>query len=303
MALFYKTIIMVEYKFSYLFQQTKIIIDDTIKIKVGIINIKIKKQNLKAIYINSNDSFGELILRFDNGKGRIKNRRLAFSHGQPEAIALANYLVEHTNCEDLRSLDKKEALKKIKAANIYKASFKFATIIIFVILTTIFLPEFMHYFDSKHQTIDISQLITNKDLETSNVTVNGGMLLNGIWFQTTSSQSSTTTNDYFPLVPLNWKERNPIKIVVETGELSQSEIDDLFSQENFRGILKNKLWEGGLGKDEIDFFKKNYPNYKLDNNILVIDLQEPIYVIYLIIYGVVLVILFIIFLVLKKKMK
>ena len=298
---------MLEFNFRYLTSKTKVSIDnETIKIKIGIINTEIKKQNIKALYIAYNKDFNELILRYDNEKGRIKNKKIIFSSGENAAIELADYLVENTNCEDLRTLDKKEALKKLKATDSQKIGFIIAAIIMFIIPTVIFLPQFMHYFDNGKQTVNIAQIISNTDLTTSNVTVTGGYLIDGIWFQTTTtSKGSSTTSayDYFPLVPLNWKENDPIKVIVKTDELTQDQIDDLFSQEEFTGILQNKLWEGGLGSDETDFFNKQYPNYKLDDNLIILDMGYTMYGVFVIIYIVVLVILLIILLIVRRKLK
>ncbi len=294
---------MEEFNFSYLTQKTKVsITNDTILIKSGIIKTEIKKNNILALYISlTNKDFSELILRFINNKGKTKTKKFMFQNGQSEAIAFADYLATNTNCEDLRSLSKKEALKKIKASDSNKVGFFIALAIAIVVPIIIFLPPIMHYFDNGHQTVDISQIISNKDLNTSNVTVKNGMLLDGIWYQTESSRTTTTTNDYFPLVPLNWKESDPIKILVKTDDLSQEETDNLFSQTTFTGVLENKLWES-LGSDKIDFLHEKYPNYNLSDDIVVLNIGVTLYALYPIMSIVIIIIIIGVFIFIRKKM-
>lgn len=298
---------MIQFEFTYLVTKYKVDIDDeNINIKFGIINKALKKQNLKAIYIKSYDAYNELILRYDNSKGKIKNQKLLFSHGEAQAIALADYLVENTNCDDLRNLNPKEAMKKIKAADGNKVAFAIVLSLFIIIPTVISLPWLMHYFDKGNATVSINQLISNQDLETSNITINDGMLINGIWYQTTTTQkgsTTVTTKDYFPIVPLNWTENDTIKIIVKTGDLTQEQVDNLFSQESISGVLENKLWEGGLGSDEVKFFKKQYSNYKLNDDLLILNIEPKNYTINIIMYISIIVLLVALALYIKSKMK
>ncbi len=284
-----------EFKFSYLTAKNVINIDDEyINIKVGVIKTKIKKSNLKYVYIKAYQDYNHLILRYENEKGKLKNKKILFAHGEQQAIAAADYLVENTNCKDLRNVDEKEAMSFLKTTDAEKAGFLIAFVSIILVITIFLLPSFIHLFDNGLQTVDVSQLINNEKLSTHNVIVKNGYLLDGMYAETTSRRrhggTSTTTEYYFPLVDKNWDKTQPIKVMVKTGKISQTEIDALFDAPEIKGVLENVMWEGGMDDDNVEFLNNEY-GYIISDDIVILATGGKNYVISLIIYIVIILII------------
>ena len=254
---------MQEFSFSYMASKTDVRLDDTtVYITVGPINKKteIPLKSIKNFYIKDYGDYKEFIIRYEKANGKIKNRKLLGGLADAAMGKLGDALAEKLPGIDLRKYDSREAMQMMKASDSQKMGFWIALIVIIAVVTVIMMPGLLHYLDNGHETVSVDEIISGKDLSTHNLTLTGTVLNQGMEETTTSKSrgsTSTTVNNYFPLIPEDYQKGDEIHILLETGDMLQSEVDDFVEKSSFSGTLKDIWWEG-VGSSQEDFFKENY---------------------------------------------
>ena len=290
---------MQEFNLNYVTSKTHVNIENrTLHAKIGpFIKKNIELSNIQYFYVMDNKDYRELIIRYIKENGKTTNVRLICAYGVEDLDNLANTLGANLPKCDLRKMDSKEALKLMKAVNAQKMALIIVFILIPAILLVIFLPGLIHVMDSGHDYVTAKDIVTGKELSSRNLTLHGTILNQGMWEKTTHTQrgsTSTTEKNFFPMITEDWVEGEPVQILIETGEMSQSETDEFVYKTSFKGTIRNVLWEG-IDSDQKDFFQKEYGITFSDNAILfeIIEGKPDQYIIY--VFGAVVLILLITF--------
>jgi len=290
---------MPEFTFSYMTSKNKVTIDEfTFHAKIGpFVKKEITLTNIQYFYIKDNKDYRELIINHVKANGKSANLRMISTYGSPDVDNLANYLAALFPMKDLRKLDSKEALKLMKAVNSQKMALIIVAILLPAVMTIFFLPGLIHYFDKGQERATIEDLISGKELSTRNLTLEGIVLNQGMWEQTTTTNrgsSSTSEKTYFPLIPSTWQEGQPLNVIMETGAMTQDETDEFVLKTEFTGTIRNVMWEG-VASSQKEFFQKEYGLTMANSVILfeIMDGQPDEYIVW--IYGLVLLIEIIIF--------
>lgn len=265
-----------EFNFSYLTAKTKVAIEnDILNAKVGIVKRTIPLGQIKMLYIKEYKDYNELIIRYEKDTGKLKNQKFLFGYGEKDAIALADELSQRLPGIDLRNLEPSEAMKQMKAVNSQKVAFVIAPVVMIAVLAIIFMPFFIHYFDKGHENVFVEDLISGKKLSSRNLTVEGYLLEEGMWEKTTTTRRGSTTTtiiNIFPMVAGDWQEGMPIKVLLETDDLTDYEVEALFEQPGYDVTLRNVWWEGA-SKDQIRFFEDEY-GFIMDDDILLLKMSD-----------------------------
>ncbi len=301
---------MQEFNLTYMTSKAHVTLEDrTLHVKIGpFVKKNIELSSIEYFFIKEYKDYKELIIRHTKANGKVTNLRIICSYGIEDIDNLANTLGVHFPAKDLRKIDPKEAMKLMKAVNTQKMALWIVFFLLPAIMTIFFLPGLTHYFDSGHENVKIEDVISEKDFPTHNLTIEGTVLNQGMWEKTTTTSrgsSSTTERNYFPLISENWKEGEPVHVLIETGEMTQAETDEFVYKTSFTGTTRNVLWEGISG-DQTDFFQKEY-GITFDKNAILFEItdgQPDSYVIWalgLVIF-VELIIFFIVWLKYRKSM-
>ncbi len=290
---------MQEFNFSYLTNKIKATIDDTtLFAKIGpIIKKEILLESIEFFYIKEYNDYNELIIRYRKSNGKIINQKMIFAHNSIGAIELANALSQRFPEKDLRGKAPHEAMKLLKAADSQKIGFILAVVIMLAVVTVIFMPYLIHYFDNGHENVSVENVIAGEELFSRNLTMSGYVVNEGMWLENTSTDrgsTTITTNNYFPIVEKSWEIGDPIHIISKTGDLSQAEVDEFVYSTSFTGTLRNVWWEG-IGSDVTEFLITNY-SHNIAEDVVLFEINDgnpDKYVLY--IYIFVIVILLVVF--------
>lgn len=296
---------MPEFTFSYMTSKNKVTVDDsTFHAKIGpFVKKEFPLSNIKYFYIKDYKDYREFIINHEKANGKTSNMKLLSTYGTADTDNLANYLAALYPTKDLRKMDSKEALKLMKAVNSQKMALWIVAIILPLVMTIFFIPGLVHYFDNGHETVTIEDFISGKELSTRNLTLEGIVLNQGMWEQTTTTNKGSTTTtekNYFPLISETWQEGQPLHVILETYGMTQTETDEFVLKTSFNGTLRNVFWEG-VAKDQREFFKSEYGLTMADNVVLfeVSDEKPDAYIPY--VYGLVILIELIIFFIVWLK--
>lgn len=295
---------MLEFEFSYMMNKNKVSLDDkTLYARIGpIIKKEIGLDSIQHFYIKEYKDYKELIIRYSKLNGKVANQKLLFAYGETGANNLADALAARFPEKDLRGADPKEAMKLMKASNSQKMGFIIALIVMFLVVTGIFVPTLMHFFDNGHQDVNVKNIVDGEKLKTRNLTISGMVLNAGMEEETTttkSGSSSTTEKNYFPLVSEEWQDGQPVHVLLQaTGYMTQDDVDYfVYETGEFNGVVRNVWWEG-IDDEQIKFFADEY-GITFDNNAILFEItnEKPdaiMFYVYLGVLGILLIIFIII---------
>ena len=254
---------MKEFNFTYYTAKNVVTIDDqTIKAKSGpFIKHEFAAKDLQHFYNFETKDYHVLYMTYFNERmPKAKKVQLYSQDGAGDFKNLCEELKEKFPAKSLNHLPEAEAFKMMKTAN----PKKWAPIAVFFILsicmTIIFYPMLMHYFDKGFAEVTIEDFLANPNIGTRNISINGLLLDAGLEETTTTTHKGSTTvtkSNFIPMVDSAWAEGDPIKTVLEFGEMTSSEYDEAISQFQFTGVIRDIWWEG-ISSDNIDFFKTEY---------------------------------------------
>ncbi|HXB41785.1 MAG TPA: hypothetical protein VNZ49_14690 [Bacteroidia bacterium] len=247
------------FTFQYYTTKNSLTVNDfSIKAQMGpLVKKEFVPASLQYFYRFKTVQYETLFATYTNEKGKTKKIQLYSSLGQPQFDEMMQYMEEKFSGHSLNHLPQAEALKMMNVANPNKWVPPFVFILLSVCMTIFFYPMLRHYFDRGYAKTTIENYISNPDLGTRNLTINGYLLDVGVKETITSSKNSPSTSTYIPMVGENWKEGDPVKIILEFGSLSESGFDDVVKQTEFTGVVRDVWWEG-IASDNLDFLKDKY---------------------------------------------
>jgi|GEM_PF-2154436 len=248
-----------QFNFKYMVIGVSALIDGNgaVQVTMGMRKLNTTLAAIKYVYvIRHGDQAEEVLICHEKSPGKTKIFRANANLGDPEFKRFVDTLAHYRPEADLRQYDSKAAHRMMGATNI--------TAIIPVVMVALFtlgafaftLPWFVHGLDSGHAEVDVAQL-TDADFspESRNVTMKNGVFLIDAALQIeTTSDSGTSIEWAIPVVPPDWKDGDPVHVVLKTPELSMQEAADLDPEAGIDGVLRTVLWEG-LPSDEADYLR------------------------------------------------
>jgi len=269
---------MKEFNFTYYAAKNVVSIDDkTIKAKSGpFIKHEFSVKELQHFYHFATKDYHVVYMTYYSERtGKTKKVQLYSQENTGDFKNLLDELAQLFPNKSLNHLPEAEALKMLKVANPKKWVPIAVFFLISLCMTIFFYPMLMHYFDNGFAEVTIEDFLANPNLGTRNLNIEGYLLDAGLEeTTTTTSKGSTTTtkSNFIPMVDSTWAEGDPIKVVLEFGEMTASEYDEALSQIQFTGVIRDIWWEG-IDSDNIDFFKKEY-NLVFDANPILIEVTN-----------------------------
>jgi len=248
------------FTFPYYTTKNSLSADDfTIKAQMGpIIKKEFAPANLQYFYHFTTAQYQTLFATYTDEGGKTKKIQLYSNLGEAQFAEMMEYLQQKYPKHSLNHLPQAEALKLMFIANPAKWAPPVVFVILSLCMTIFFFPMLRHYFDKGYAKTSIESYLTNPDLGTKNITITGFPLDVGVKETITSSKnSSATTSTYIPMVGENWKEGDPIAVMLEFPSLSSSGFDEVINQTEFTGVIRDTWWEG-VSSDNIDFLKEKY---------------------------------------------
>lgn len=232
----------------------------SINCKIGpIIKKNALLSNVQHYYVFDDQQYRNLMLTFTDESGKVKKIQLYSGYGEEGFEQLLTALQQRLPGKSLQHLPEKEALAQMKIANPRKVGAILAFAIITIVISIIFVPGMIHYFDMGFESATVQELLDGKT-STRNLKLSGTLLDAGIEETTTTTRKGSTTTTVKVLLPIvteAWTEGQPALVVLEFDEMSGTEYSNVLNQSEFTGVVRNVWWEG-LDQQQRDYFQTNY---------------------------------------------
>jgi hypothetical protein len=256
---------------------TATIANGIIEVKQGIRTFRVPIVALRHVYLRKTGGgqYEELLLGTEPAPNKKKVFRFSANFGQPQFRAFADTVVAYRPDTDRRALPEKQAMAMMGAKNVELLVAVTVLGIIPLILAVALLPMLIHGLDGGKERVKLSQLIKGKTLESHNLVISGGHVLTEKALSVTTVnkrngiETSRSTAYYVPLVPKGWDDDEPVKVIIKTKQLSNSEIAELEESDTIPGVARDVLWEGIDGKQS-DWFKEK-GHIKLAKDVILLD--------------------------------
>jgi len=250
-----------EFVFKYMTAKNVVTIDQySINCKIGpIIKKNALLSNVQHYYVFDDQQYRNLMLTFTDESGKVKKIQLYSGYGEEGFDQLLTALQQRLPGKSLQHLSEKEALAQMKIANPRKVGAILAFAIITIVISIIFVPGMIHYFDMGFESATVQELLDGKT-STRNLKLSGTLLDAGIEETTTTTRKGSTTTTVKVLLPIvteAWAEGQPALVVLEFDEMSDTEYSNVLNQSEFTGVVRNVWWEG-LDQQQRDYFQTNY---------------------------------------------
>lgn len=263
-----------EYIFNYMGTNNSVTLDGlNVLCKMG----PFRKKNfpfasIVNYYVFEDKSYRALYITYTDETGKLKKVTMYSHLGEIGLRDLVEELNSKIQTKGLNHLPEKEAFKAMNAANPKKWAPIVAFLIIFSIITVFFIPALAHYFDYGFADAEVQQLISGEDLGTRNLNLSGIPLSENLEETTTTTKNGSTTTTrkvYIPLVAPDWESDQPVEVILQFDELSDSEFDAILESSEFVGVVRN-IWYEGLEDDQIQFFVDNY-DMQISENVVMFE--------------------------------
>ncbi len=253
---------MKEFHFSYFTASNMVSVDEfAIRTKTGpFIKKEIPLSNFQNFYIFDNKDYRSVFFLYTDNKGKSKKVQVFATPAETGFDDMIKELHIRFPDKSLNHLSEADAFKAMKVANPKKWAPIVAFLLITIVMAGIFYPGLRHYFDFGFSKVNVSEIINGNYSGSRNVSVSGILLDKSLeeTTKTTNHGSTTTTvSEYIPMVDENWKEGDPIKVVLSFDKLNDEEYSALFDTEAHLGVIRNIAWEG-LSNSQKSFFKDHY---------------------------------------------
>ncbi len=253
---------MKEFTFNYFAAKNSVAFDDfTVKIKIGPFRkMEFPFGNLQNFYVFNNKDYRSIYFVYTANNGKNKRIQVFATPAEMGFDQLVAELQAKIPQKSLNHLSEKEAFAAMHATNPKKWAPIAVFFIMFAILSAIFYPQLRHYFDFGFANATVEDVGNGKDVGSRNICVTGTPLDQTEIETTTSTNHGVTTtskSSYIPLVGANYKDGDPVKVMLKFNELSDDQYQAALADSAFTGVIRNIAWEG-LGNSQIDFFKTNF---------------------------------------------
>ncbi len=253
---------MKEFSFNYFAAKNSVSIDDfSVKIKMGpFIKKDFQLANFQNYYMFDNDQYRSVYFLYTDDKGKSKKVQVFSTPAEMGFTELMKELNDRFPTKSLNHLSEAEAFKVMKTANPKKWA-PFAVIsIVMLVMCGILYPQIHHYLDHGFANATVTEVAEKKDLGTKNISISGLVLDKSLEETTTTTNRGSTTKStsvFIPMVNENWKEGDPIKVILSFDKLSDEEYSQILDSHEFTGVIRDIAWEG-IGSKQIDFLTTNY---------------------------------------------
>lgn len=275
-----------------------------LKVKQGIRTFELNVSEIAMMWLGKMPpgDFDELVIVTRNAAGKEKKFRFYANDGEQGIQDLAAEIARQRPSADLRSQSREDAFARMKTADTAKIAFFAVPVIIVAVMGFFTSPFLIHGLDSGSAVVQVQDLAGGNKTGTRNLTVQGRALNQGLE-ETTTRKGKKTVRTFFPLVAADYEEGKPVHVLVETGDLSEEELNRVLSQTEFKGVLRNVLFEGP-SSSHIEFFRTEY-NLSMADNVMLLELDAKNswdLMLFCIILGVTVVIMAVVMVILKKQM-
>ncbi|WP_135355031.1 hypothetical protein [Leptospira ryugenii] len=247
------------FTYSYAVLEVKATLDEkTLKLKQGLRNYELNLHEILYFYFGPMPSgqFDELVILTQSQNGKQKTYRFNCTSSEVGMQNLVARLAEKKPSADLRNVPRSEAFQKLKTFDTSKVTLFAVPIVVSLVLSIFLAPMFVHGLDKGSKTIKANELTNPHLLGTRNLILQGSILSECLEEKTTR-KGRTTTKFFCPLVDESWESGSPIHILAQIDDIPEEEFNALFERTEFKGVLRNVLWEGPSSSTK-DFFEKEY---------------------------------------------
>lgn len=250
--------------------------DASLQVKQGIRTWRVAIADLRHLYVKraAGGNYDEMIVGAEVS-GKKKVFRFSAEAGHPGFIAFTQALLARRPDIDRRAMPQKDALKLIGAKNVELITGVVTIAIILGIVMFALLPKLIHGVDGGHEKVKISKLVKGYSPGTSNLTITDARVdtTNALSLTTVSKrngiETGRSTKFYIPLVAKDADDDEPIKVIIETKQLSSSEMSELEDSTAIKGMVRDVLWEG-LASSQRDWFIEK-AHRKLAKNVVLFE--------------------------------
>ncbi len=217
--------------------------------------IEMRVDGLQHIYYS--DSPGRLTrwrFCYETASGETPCLTLQVNRDDEGTTALIEALRLRRPDMDIAQKTPEEMERAVKGVNL-KALMPYPiALLVTAVVVFLFIPGFIHGFDSRHLTVDVAELAApGFESDTRNLTVKGRPRIDMASVHMWLRDGVTNYETIFPLVSDGWQQGDPVAVFVRTGKVEEATYDAIEGAEEITGVLRNILWEGMTGGDEAFF--------------------------------------------------
>lgn len=258
-------------------------VDDAgLEVKQGIRTFRAQLATLRHVYVRRTGGgvYEEMVVGLEPTPGKNKVLRFSANAGQPGFHAFLQAVLARRPDIDRRALDEKTAMKMIGAKNVELITAAVVMLILPLILGIVLLPKLIHGLDGGHEKVKLAKLVKGYAPSTSNLTITNAKVdtSNTLSLTTVSKRNGVetgrSTKFYIPLVEPDADEDEPIKVILETPKLADSQLAELEDSTSIKGMARDVMWEG-LASSQRDWFVDK-AHRKLAKDVLLVEYKaEP----------------------------
>ncbi|MBI3511614.1 MAG: hypothetical protein HY064_13215 [Bacteroidetes bacterium] len=211
-------------------------------------------------YYQQKSTLHSIIITYNDANGKKKKTMMYANPGEPGIQQLNAYLMEKIPGKSVNGLSEKEAYRAMAISNPAKLAMVLVFVIMTAILGVVLFPGLTHYFDYGFQQVQVNDVALGKISGSRNVVIQGGLVNAGEEETVTSTNRGSTTvthTTYVPIVGDEWKEGDPVAVVLKFNELSDADYNAALAQHSFVGVIRNVWWEG-IGSDKVNYLKEHF---------------------------------------------
>ncbi len=187
----------------------------------------------------------ELVLTYLTDKGRLRRLRLFADRDEPGFDALVEALLARRPEIDIRGLSASEAYRRMGSVELDWVVVPAVMTVGLLIVAVLMLPMLIHGVDGGAAETTVAALAAGERPSTRNLVVEGRALADrGVQAQRGADAKLDATTMWLPLVPTDWREGDPVPMVLEVRGLRDVDPVALGQQTRFEGVLRDVLWEG-----------------------------------------------------------
>ncbi len=224
--------------------------DNTIYLKVGIRKFEIPFNDIIGFYRYHLIKNDDLLVFFYRLGEKIKKMQTILDRSTPQPF-VDELVARAPDNANLMHMSKKEALKTLGMRDGVITGFLGLAVILPIVLVGVFFPQVWHFvFDSKLVHTTIEEMYEGNLPDSNYLTFTGklkdeGMIVSYKPWSITTRNKHWLEKGFFPIVPDNWQQGDPIKVVlmIDRAYNLKAIAGKVGQQIKFRGMVRNILWE------------------------------------------------------------
>lgn len=221
----------------------------------GVQKQRICVADIAYFFVDSSDNETVLVLALKTGR-KAKVIRVSSNPSDKGFLDLVQTLSTMRPASDLRGWKKREAYKRMGLRWIHPVAIWLVLAGVPALVGCALAPQLVHGLDFGLQPISLNQFTKKTPMSSRNVIVTEARAALDEAVEVTRAsylalpfRSGNEVSYLIPLVAPRWNKQTPVGVILLTDDMDAQQDEYLQQTTEFRGIVRNVLWEGVSAKD------------------------------------------------------